>query len=59
MPGKKVMYFGHAGFQITSEEEKIIIIDPWPRDNPLATYRVEDIIMANAVLVLCTRKSFI
>lgn len=51
MADKKVKWFGHAGFQITSEKEKILIIDPWLTDNPLATSRAEDIKKADVVLV--------
>ena len=45
------MHFGHAGFQIAFEQEKIIIIDLWLKDNPLATCSVGDIVRANSVLV--------
>ena len=48
---RKIKWFGHAGFQITSEKEKIIIIDPWLTDNPLATRQAKDIIKADIVLV--------
>ena len=37
MADTKIKWLGHAGFQITTEKEKIIIIDPWLTDNPLAT----------------------
>ena len=48
---KNIKWFGHAGFQITSEKEKIIIVDPWLTDNPLATCQAEDITKADVVLV--------
>lgn len=51
MASKKVKWFGHAGFQITSEKGKVIIVDPWLTDNPLATCKAEDIPEANVVLV--------
>jgi len=51
MADKKIKWFGHAGFQITSEKEKIIIVDPWLTDNPLATCQAEDITKADVVLV--------
>ena len=47
----KIKWLGHAGFQITTEKEKIIIIDPWLTDNPLAACRAEDITKADIVLV--------
>ena len=46
-----IKWLGHAGFQITSEKGKIIIIDPWLTDNPLAPCRAEDITKADLVLV--------
>jgi len=51
MANKKVKWLGHAGFQITSEKGKIIIVDPWLTDNPLATCQPEDIPEADVVLV--------
>jgi len=51
MTDKKIEYLGHAGFQITSEKDKIIIIDPWLTENPLAVCRAEDITRADVVLV--------
>jgi len=51
MADRKIKYFGHAGFQITSEKGKIIIIDPWLTDNPLATIQAKDIAKADFVLV--------
>lgn len=51
MANRKIKWLGHAGFQITSGKGKIIIIDPWLTDNPLATCRAEDINKADFVLV--------
>jgi L-ascorbate metabolism protein UlaG (beta-lactamase superfamily) len=51
MANTKISFLGHAGFQITSEKGKIIIIDPWLTDNPLATSQAEDITKADIVLV--------
>ena len=51
MADTKIKWLGHAGFQITSEKEKIIIIDPWLTDNPLATSQAKDIAKADFVLV--------
>jgi L-ascorbate metabolism protein UlaG (beta-lactamase superfamily) len=51
MASKKIKWLGHAGFQITSEKGKVIIVDPWLTDNPLATCRAEDIPEADVVLV--------
>ena len=51
MKDTKIKWLGHAGFQITSEKGKIIIIDPWLTDNPLATIQAKDIAKADFVLV--------
>jgi L-ascorbate metabolism protein UlaG (beta-lactamase superfamily) len=51
MANTKISFLGHAGFQITTEKEKIIIIDPWLTDNPLAPCQAEDITKADIVLV--------
>ena len=51
MANTKISFLGHAGFQITSEKGKILIIDPWLTDNPLATCQAEDITKADIVLV--------
>ena len=51
MADTKIKWLGHAGFQITTEKEKIIIIDPWLTDNPLATSQAKDITKANFVLI--------
>jgi L-ascorbate metabolism protein UlaG (beta-lactamase superfamily) len=45
-----VKWLGHAGFRITSEKGRIIIIDPWLTDNPLAFRMAEDITEADFVL---------
>jgi len=51
MAAVKVKSLGHAGFQITSEKGKIIIVDPWLTGNPLASCKAEEIVKANFVLV--------
>jgi len=51
MADTKIKWLGHAGFQITSEKEKILIIDPWLTDNPLTTCQAKDIKKADVVLV--------
>jgi len=51
MANKKIKWLGHSGFQITSEKGKIIIIDTWLTDNPLAPCKAEDITKADFVLV--------
>jgi len=51
MEGKKIRWLGHACFQITSEKGKIIIIDPWLTNNPVAACGVKDITKADFVLV--------
>ena len=51
MANKKIKWLGHAGFQITSDKGKVIIVDPWLKDNPLATCQAENITRADVVLV--------
>jgi len=51
MANKIIKWLGHAGFQITSGKGKIIIIDPWLTDNPLASCKAEDITKADFLLV--------
>jgi L-ascorbate metabolism protein UlaG (beta-lactamase superfamily) len=51
MANKRIKWLGHAGFQIVSEKGKVIIIDPWLTDNPLAACKAEDITRADFVLV--------
>ena len=51
MAQKTIKWLGHAGFQITSEKGKIVVIDPWLTDNPLASCTAEDITKADFVLV--------
>jgi len=51
MAEKNIRYLGHAGFQITSNNGTVIIIDPWLKDNPLAPCQAEDISKADIVLV--------
>jgi len=51
MASVKVKSLGHAGFQITSEKGKIIIVDPWLTGNPLAPCKSEKIVKADFVLV--------
>ena len=51
MAGVKIKYFGYAGFRILSEKGKIIIIDPWFTDNPMASCTANDITKADLVLV--------
>ena len=49
--GNKVRWLGHACFQITSGDGRIIIIDPWLTDNPTAACAANDITKADFVLV--------
>lgn len=51
MANGKVKWLAHAGFQITSGEGKVILIDPWLEGNPLAPCGVNDIKAADLVLV--------
>lgn len=51
MAKAKVKWLSHAGFQITSEEGKVILIDPWLEGNPLAPCGAKEIKTADLVLV--------
>ncbi|RJQ24899.1 MAG: metal-dependent hydrolase [Peptococcaceae bacterium] len=51
MTNAKIKWLSHAGFQITAESGKVIIIDPWFEGNPLAPCGVNDIDKADLVLV--------
>ncbi len=44
-------WLSHAGFQITSPERKIVIIDPWIVDNPLSPVKLDEITAADIVLL--------
>lgn len=39
----KLKYFGHSSFQITTNDGKIIVIDPFLDDNPNATIKSADV----------------
>jgi len=45
-----IKWLAHAGFQITSGSGKVIYIDPW-LDNPLSSFRLDDVKEATLVLV--------
>ncbi|MEW6273702.1 MAG: metal-dependent hydrolase [Bacillota bacterium] len=47
----KIKWLSHAGFQITSERGKVILIDPWLEGNPLAPCGPKEIKSADLVLV--------
>jgi L-ascorbate metabolism protein UlaG (beta-lactamase superfamily) len=51
MASAKVKYLGHAGFQITSDQGKVIFIDPWLTDCPVAPFAVDEIKKGDLVLV--------
>jgi len=51
MANTTIKYLGHAGFQIVTKNEKVIIIDPWLTGNPSAACQVEEIVKADMVLV--------
>ena len=38
----EIQFLGHAGIKI--EDDKIIYIDPWLNDNPLAKIKAEEIL---------------
>jgi len=44
-------WLSHAGFIITSPEGKTIIIDPWITGNPLCPIKLNDIMLADIVMV--------
>ena len=44
----EVQFLGHAGIKI--EDDKIIYIDPWLNDNPLAKIKAEDISKADYII---------
>lgn len=48
---KSIKWLSHAGFMITSAQEKVIFIDPFIVGNPLCPITVDDITQANLVLV--------
>jgi len=47
----KLRWLSHAGFIITSPNGKIIIIDPWVKDNPLCPITLDNIDKADLILV--------
>ncbi len=50
--GKTVIkWLGHAAFQITSPEGRVVLIDPWITGNPSCPIKVRDIEAADAILV--------
>jgi L-ascorbate metabolism protein UlaG (beta-lactamase superfamily) len=46
-----VKWLGHAACQITTEQGKIILIDPWITGNPSCPIKKEDITRADIILV--------
>ncbi len=51
MASASIKWLGHAGFQITSNAGKVILIDPWLNGNPLACCGVEDLQKADLILI--------
>ena len=47
----KVKWLGHAFFQITSQNGKIIYIDPWITENPSCSMKLSDFDRADVILV--------
>ena len=45
----KIHYLGHAGVKI--EDDKVLLIDPWLNDNPLAKIKAEEITKADYIIV--------
>ncbi|MFQ5987646.1 MAG: metal-dependent hydrolase, partial [Dehalococcoidia bacterium] len=48
---KSIKWLGHAGFMITSAQDKVIYIDPFIVGNPSCPITVDDVQRANIVLV--------
>ncbi len=46
-----IKWLGHAACQITSNEGKVILIDPWITGNPSCPIKKEDILKADLILV--------
>ena len=44
----EIQFLGHAGIKI--EDDKIIYIDPWLNDNPLAKIKAEEILKADYII---------
>ncbi len=51
MASAKIKYLGHAGFQITSDQGKVVFIDPWLTNCPVAPFSVDEIKQGDFVLV--------
>ncbi|RMG58461.1 MAG: metal-dependent hydrolase [Deltaproteobacteria bacterium] len=51
MAGVRVKWLGHSGFQITSPEGKVILIDPWFEGNPKAGAEKDALGKADYLLV--------
>lgn len=47
----RVKWLGHAACQITTEQGKVILIDPWITGNPKCPVKKEDIKRADVILV--------
>lgn len=46
----RIRWLGHAAFEI-SEGEKVVLIDPWLRGNPLAAAKPEDFQKVDVIVV--------
>lgn len=44
-------FLGHASWEITTAEDKVIYVDPWIAGNPVAPITLDDIIRADVVCV--------
>ena len=51
MGNNKIKWLSHAGFRITSAKGRVVIVDCWITDNPLAPIKLEEITKADIVLV--------
>jgi len=47
----KVKWLGHAAFKITTDESKVIYLDPWLERNPVSPVKVKDVDKADIVCV--------
>ena len=47
----KLRYFSHSAFQITTDDEKIILIDPFLDDNPTSPVKSDEIERADYIIL--------
>lgn len=47
----KLRWLGHAAWQLTTSKGKVFLIDPWLNGNPMAAMKIEDLGLADYVLL--------